>query len=388
VGYVNPKTSFSLSSTWFRANETLLTDDTLESIIPDESTQHSASWSRTLRKTSLRARYTQRTVGGTAATETSTEEVNVALRKIVYRGGSLRANMQASFQKDNEGVSYRLAITLSIDKSHTKTDLGLDVTRSAQDDYNGVVSLSHNVQSDLNNPIHWGSTIRADIEETTEALGISGDVEHQRFALKFNSDWSSIDADKSARNSAVRFSTQIGVDNRGFAMGGTDVGQSGAILQIEGDQKDVEVDFYINGLRAGVAHVGQTRFIGLQPLREYTVKLVPRSALTSALTEDTFSFTVYPGTVYRIKAKIRVRVLLIATIVDEDGEIVRNGFVNRISNPVLVDSDGFISAEVSPGELLNVVRKGLPDCTLTVPQATATEIILILDAPLECARVK
>jgi hypothetical protein len=388
LGFVNPNMSISLGSSWFKANETLLTDETLETIIPNEFSQYSASWTRTLDKYSLSARYTQRTVGSTAETEKSTEEVNVVLRHLVYRSGSLRANMHASFQRDNEGISYGLGMTLSTEESRTRTDLGLDLTRNAQDEYNGVLNLSHNLQSDLDSPLRWESTIRADIEEKTEALGISGKVEHQRFGLTFNSDWNSIDAEQSVRNSAARFSTQLGIDNRGFVMGGADVGQSGAILQIAGVQQDIEIDYYINGLRAGDARVGQTRFIGLQPLREYTIKLVPRSALISALTEDTFRFTVYPGAVYRIKAVVRIRILLIATVVDELGEVVRNGFVNRLPNPVLVDSDGFISAEVSPGELLNVVRKGLPDCTLTVPLSTATENMLILDSPLECIDIK
>jgi hypothetical protein len=388
LGYVNPNMSLSLGSTWFKANETLLTDETLESIIPNEFSQYSASWTRTLEKYSLNARYTQRTVGSTPDTEKSTEEFNVVLRRLVYRSGSLRANMRASFQSNNEGNSFGLGFTVSVSESSTRTDVGLDATRSAQDEYSGVVNLSHNLQSDLHNPLRWETTLRADIEEKTEALGVSGKVGHQRFGLTFNSDWISIDAEESARNSAVRFSTQLGIDNHGFAMGGADVGQSGAILQITGPQQDLEFDYYINGVRAGVGRVGQTRFIGLQPLREYIIKLVTRSALISALTEDTFRFTVYPGAVYRINAEVRVRVLLIATIVDEDGELVRNGFVNRVSNPVLVDSEGFISAEVSPGEQLNVVRRGLPDCTISVPKTGAEDNMQILDAPLACINVK
>ena len=388
VGYVNPNISFNVGSSWFKADETLLNDETLNSIIPEEFTQYSASWTRTVGKNSINARYSQRSVGSTPETEQTTEEVNVIFRKLVYRSGSLRANMNASFQKDNEGSTYGLGVTLSVDEPRTRTDLALNATRTAKDEYNGIVSLSHNLQANLQSALQWDSTIRADIEEKTEALGIGGKIEHQRFGLTFNSDWNSIDADQSTRNSAVRFSTQLGVDNRGFAMGGADVGQSGAILQIEGVQRNLEFDFYINGLKAGVGRVGQTRFIGLQPLREYVIKLVPRSTLTSALTEDTFRFTVYPGTVYRINADVRVRVLLIATIIDEKGEVLRDGFVNRVPNPVLVDSEGFISAEVSPGEQLNVVRRGLPDCTLTVPSATAEENMLILDAPLTCINVK
>ena len=387
VGYVNPNISFNLGSTWFKASESLLNDETLGSIIPEEFTQYSASWTRTFGKNSINARYSQRRVGSTPETEVATEDVNLILRKQVYRSGSLRANMHASFQKDNDGSSFGLGLSISVDEPRSRTNLSLDASRNASDEYDGVLSLSHNLQASLDTSLQWESTIRADVEEKTEALGISGKIDHQRFGLTFNSDWSSIDEENSARNSAVRFSTQLGIDNRGFAMGGTNVGQSGAILQIKGEQQDLEFDFYINGLRAGVGRVGQTRFIGLQPLREYVIKLVPRSALTSALTEDTFRFTVYPGAVFRISADVRVRILMIATVIDEDGEVLRDGFVNRLPNPVLVDSDGFISAEVSPGELLNVVRKGLPDCTLTVPQATATENMLILDTPLRCIAV-
>jgi len=384
LGYTNSIMSLSLSSTWFRANDSLVNEETLESVIPDEFTQHSVSWTRSYEQTALNARYSRRTVGSTRETERTIEDINIVLRHLIFRVGTLRTNLEVSLNQNNEGRTYGIGIVMAVDEPRARSDLGLHVTQFPEGEDEIIGSINHNLLADIENPIRWETTLRSELEKNREGLGLSGSIEDENYGISFNSDWNSINAKQSTRNTAFRFSTQLGIDDRGFAMGGTDVGQSGVILDVVGVQQDLEYDFFINGIRSGVGRVGRTRFIGLPPLREYTIKLVPRSNLTSGLTEDTFRFSVFPGTIYRIDAEFRVRALLVATIVDENGEPVRNAFVNRVSDPALIDADGFFSAEVSPRELLRVARTGLPDCIITAPQISTEESMLIVDEPLIC----
>lgn len=384
LGYTNARMSYSLSGSWFRAGDSLTDDPFLESIIPGPFTQYSASWTRTFGKSSLNARYNLRKVGRSSDNPRTTSDVNVSFRHLLFKSSTLRTTMDFNYQQDNSGRSLNLGFTISVDEPRGSTELGIDLARNVDNEDSGRINLSHSVRSDEKNPIQWETTFRSEIDEESEGLGLSSNIDHESFALKFNADWNTNGEDESTRNSSISLGTNIGIDSQGFAFGGVGVGQSGVIIQIKGLDDDTEFDIYINGLRSGESRAGETRFVGLEPLREYVIKLIPRSALTSTLSENTFRFTVYPGVVYRVNAEARVRVLLIATIIDERGEIVRDGFVNRDPNPVLVDSEGFIQAEVSPGEILTVVRTGLPNCTLVVPEVSGDEEFLILDDPLTC----
>jgi len=382
--YSNPIMTLGLNAGWLRSNYERGIDPALDDIIPDEFTQYGASWSRAFGKFSLNARYSHRESGNTPETRKSLREISATARRMIYRSKTLRTNLDLSYLRDAEGETFGIGIVITVDEPRTGSEVGLDVDRNTLDANRAIAHLSHNVRSHIDNPIHWDAHIRAEAEEHSEAIGVEAEIEHKNYSINFNSDWNSIDADESKRNSALIVSTHLGVDNRGYAVGGTDIGQSGVILQIKGEQRDAKFDLYIDEIRSGTGIVGETRFIGLQPYREYTIKLISQSALTSTLSQDTFTFTVYPGAVYRIVADVLVKVLLIATIVDENDEVVRNGFVPRDPNPVLVDSEGFFQAEVSPGDVLTVVRTGMPDCTFSIPQAAVDEEMLILDAPLVC----
>ncbi len=384
IGYTNARMSYSLSGSSFKANTNLVDDQFLQSIIPGAFTQYGASWTRTFGKSSLNARYNQRKVGQSAAQARTTSEFNATFRHLLFRSNSLRTTLNFDYQEDNAGRTLGLGLTVTVDQPRSSTDLSLDMTRDVDEEDSQVISLSHGVRSAEENPIQWETLLRTEAAQASRSVGLSADIDHDRFSLLFNTDWTSTDDNPTARNSSATISTNIGIDEHGFALGGVGIGQSGVIIQITGAKKDSEFDIYINSLRSGEGRVGETRFVGLEPLREYTIKLIPRSALTSTLSENTFRFTMYPGVVYRINAQVRARVLLIATIIDDRGEILRDGFVNRDPNPVLVDSEGFIQAEVSPGEILTVVRTGIPNCTLVVPQTNTDDDLLILDDPLQC----
>jgi len=388
LGYVSPLLSLNLSASWFDADQALFQDPSLQDILSEAFTQYTGSWTRTFGKTSVNARFSKRTVGITPEDRKSVEEFSVDLKRLVFRQGTFRVNLSMEYQKDNSGETFGIGFVASTDEARGRSDFGVQFRKvPGDDDSTHLAFISHNVNSHPKNPIFWDADIRGEVEEKTEALGISAEIEDKSYLAAFNSDWNSIEADQSSRNSAFRISTHLGIDSRGFAMGGTDIGQSGFILHLRGEESEEIFDVYVNNLKSGVARTGEIKFLGLQPLREYTVKIIPRTSITSALDQDEFRFTVFPGAVYRITTDVIFRIFLIASIDDENGKPVTNGFVPRDPNPVLVDGDGFIQAEVTPGERLTVVRTGKPDCVFFAPQAD-DQAMLVLDAPLTCRTVK
>jgi len=383
LGYSSALLSLNLSASWFNANEVLYQDPSLREIFPEAFVQYTGSWTRAFKDTAINARFSKQTAGITPENRKSVEEFSVEVKHLLYKKGTFRFNLNLEYQKNNAGETFGIGLVASTNESRARSELGLQLRNAPNDDGTHLAHIAHNVLSAPKNPIIWDADIRGEVEEKTEALGISVEIEDKKYLAAFNSDWNSIEADQSTRNSAFRISTHLGIDSRGFAMGGTDIGQSGFIVHLRGKPSDEIFDIYVNNLKSGVTRAGEIKFLGLPPLEEYTVKIVPRTSITSALDENEFRFTVFPGAVYRITTDIVFRLLLVASIEDENGEVVRNGFIPHERSPALVDADGFIQAEVTPGERLTVTRPGKPDCVFIAPLED-DQAMLVLDTPLTC----
>jgi len=391
LGYVSPLLSLNLNANWFDSDDIIQRDPSLDGVLPETFTQYTGSWTRTFGKTSINARFSKRIVGATPAERKSVEDFTVDIKHLLYSLGKFRVNLDLQYEKENTGEIFSIGISASSSENiRASSDFGILSRKTVADENPDFLTyITHNVRSHEDNPLIWDADIRGEMEEKTEALGINAEIEHRNYLAALNVDWNSIEADQSVRSSAFRISTHLGVDSRGFAMGGTDVGQSGVIIHLKGPPSEEVFDIYINRVKAAFTKTGNIRFVGLPPLREYHIKIVPRQSITTSLSEDEFRFSAFPGAVYRITTDIIFKVLLIASIEDENGEPVTNGFIPRDVEPALVDPDGFVQIEASPGERLTVVRTGMPDCLFIVPQANAEEEeMLVPNDPLTCRTVK
>jgi hypothetical protein len=108
--------------------------------------------------------------------------------------------------------------------------------------------------------------------------------------------------------------------------------------------------------------------------------------LSNGLGEDIYEFTLYPGTVQRIDIVAERKVLLIATLVDDNGDLIENAVVERDKNPMLIDASGFFQSEVSPGESLRVKMSQGRQCEFSVPEVVKEEVLVIND-PMHCQEI-
>lgn len=384
AGIVNGRSSAGFNARWFSSGDAVKSDPLLLDLLSDSFTQTGISYSFAFRRTSINARASLRNADTAAGDTRSSRQYAVSLRHQLFRYSGLRGSLQSSIQRDNEGRQFRISFLMSFDEPQLNTSILVSRTVDEGGHQEKLFDMSHRIRNEPDRPYQWSAAIRGGSEEPGDSVGLSGKFVHPAFAASVNSEWNAQGDDSLKRNATLRFSSQLGVDGRGFAVGGSDIAQSGVIVAVEGQPRDAEFDILVNGLRTAVGKVGSVRFLGLQPLREYSVQLVPTLALSSSLEQDTFEFTVYPGSVQRISTIARVRVLLIATLVDATGSLVHSAMIEQDPNPVPIGADGFVQAEFSPGEQVIVKRAGLPDCTFTVPEAEEGDDVLVVNEPLRC----
>ncbi len=224
---------------------------------------------------------------------------------------------------------------------------------------------------------------RADDSNTT---GIDLDVQHALFSAGLSSDWNQLSNGSYQQNKIASLSSHIGMDGRGFAIGGTDFAQAGVIVSVTGEPAGESFDILVNGAKTSVGRIGTSQFIGLQPFETYRIKMVPNTILSNGLGGDIYEFTLYPGNVQRIDIVTEQKVLLIANLIDESGLLLEEGVVEVQPNPQLLSVGGFLQAEVSPGKVLLVRRGDGSACEFVVPDGE-NDAVLIMDEPLLCRTV-
>ena len=387
----------SLRAGWTRAGGTLSAgyrhfasdvardgDPLLESLYPEEGVQWDVTASGALGRYGVRAsasRLLRQVEDGERGESTQYE---LGLRRPLFRRRDLRGTVEAGVRHGDGESFVTLGVAVAVDRGRWRSGAGLDAVRT-EDGGSGVAQLATlDYARSGERGVDWGAGIHGRRGGEREAGGARAWLEHPRYRATLASD-----ADRSGRGEAkvssiATLSTHVGLDTRGAAVGGTDIAESGLIVAVDGEPAGESFDIVVNGVRAAVGQIGETRFIGLRPFESYAVKLVPQGMLSNGLGEEVHEFALYPGNVERIDIVAETRVLLIAALVDERGTPLGSAVVETGENPQVSDADGIVQIEASPGGELVVRALDGRRCTFVVPDAPPATEMLIPDEPLIC----
>ena len=381
------RSSASFDVRWFHALPSLYRDEVLEDFLPNNSTQIGISLNHSFGKTSISTRFNERKNTDVDGLTSTSSEKNVSVRHRLKQRGALRASLQASYSDSNVNgyrVSFGITGTFYHPSSST-TRLVLGNTQEELFDSGTDLTVSHQIRSAIEAPTQWDLQLRAEMDEVGESFDVTTGIENDIVSASLNGEWNLPETGTLQRSGTARLSTRIAVDRNGLAIGGSSSARSGIIMDVTGEPAGAKYDIVINGVKRGTGKVNKERFIGLEPLREYSVELLPQASLASAMDNTSFEFTLYPGSVQRLQSSAQRRVLLIATIVDELGNIVSDGFISGDDdNPLRISPEGTLQLEATPGARLTIKRDTGPECSVLVPDATETNLISVPPEPLVC----
>ena len=373
------KTSASASVLTSRHQED---SDAADTELPiDDFDQVIVSLSRSFGPTSVALRGTwQRSFDDGLTTDL--QQTSLTVRRSLFRRRDIRGFLSAEVLQEEDSTRLSLGVNLSFDRNRTSNTVFAGV-EDLDGDLTGVLGVSTNYNKVTDSGLEWNAGAYATHRTENDSLGVSASLDHPKFSAEASSDWV-LDNGSSTRNSVASLRTHAGIDTEGAAIGGQDFAESGLIVDVSGEPRGATFDVVVNNRKVAKGEIGSTQFVPLAPFEAYRVKLVPTSLLSNGMGEEIYDFTVFPGGVKRISIDARREVLLVASLVDDAGNLIIDALVETPDNPALVDSSGVFQAEVAPGEELIVKLEDGTRCAFTVPSASETDDILIPDTPLAC----
>jgi len=353
-----------------------------ELLFPADYQQVSASITKSFERFSLGARANHRKEDGENGS-LSNDQYAVFYRQPLFRRKHLRGSFDANFQQDDVGRQLRLQFNLGFGRDRWSGGLRTAATRDENGDWAQGWGLDAGLRSSSQSPLQWQTGAYLRSEDRIESAGASLDVTHPWFTAGVATDRNELSSGATVQNSVATFSAHIGFDREGGAIGGSDFAQAGVIIAVKGEPAGDRFDVVVNNIKMASGVIGSSQFIGLQPFEHYSIKLIPQTTLSNGLGEEVHEFTLYPGSVERIAITAVQEVLLVGTLVDEDGEIISNALMQTEPNPLIVDANGFVQAELAPGAEISVKLADGGYCEFTVPDP-GDEEILVLAEPIQC----
>ncbi|MBX2885298.1 MAG: TcfC E-set like domain-containing protein [Granulosicoccus sp.] len=384
LGWYKDSLSLGMTVEQFSSETDVSENPAFEQFYSEDFRQLTFSVNRGFNNFSVGGRWNFRESDNEASgTTTTLEQYALYYRRPLFRRRGLRGLFDAALQQDEFGRRLSLQVKLFVDRNQWSTGLGVEVDRGEEGDTGYQAGIDTRWRSSDSERYQWEAGLYANSSDTGEMVGASLTLDHPWYQAGLSSDVNLNSSATQSTSSVAFFSAHLGADRRGFALGGTDFSQAGVIVDVQGQPAGSRFDIIVNDIKASTGQIGERQFIGLQPFESYEVRLRPQTVLSNGLDQETFEFTLFPGGVQRIELLAKQKVLLIATLVNQFGEVIENALIDYETNPILIEEGGFFQGEVTPGEKLLVKPSVGPECVFIVPEANGEEV-LVMDEPILC----
>jgi Mat/Ecp fimbriae outer membrane usher protein len=175
-------------------------------------------------------------------------------------------------------------------------------------------------------------------------------------------------ADQTGYGATVSFG--IALDRKGFAAGGANANEAGAILRVKGPASAGKFTVLVNGAPRLTLAAGETRPIFLAPYREYEIHLKPEAG-NAALTHiagQNRRLVLYPGTARTVEWNVAPVTVVFGRLVDDAGKPMANVELDGVVGAGETDARGYFQVEVNGGTTtLKAKDNGKTLCAVTLP---------------------
>lgn len=343
-------------------------DDDIEvRILPDDFSQGNISASMPLPKGTLitRAQYRNE------ADEDSNLVYGFDYRYPLYHRNRLNieANISTSFEEDDYNLQAGLRITKTKPQQFFSVRPRYLSSKTDDETDQGFV-FSSNANRSFKDPAYGetllGSFLSEDLERSTfgvRAQNISslGRLDAQ---LEHVSD--------DERGSFLRYrgnqNTNILINNGKVAFGGENTADSGVIIDLHGTAKNQPFEIYVDGQPKGIAKVGKKTVLPLTAFKTFRISIRSISDEVLNFDEGSKNVTLYPGNVETLNFEVSPITVLITRINFADGLPASRMRIDNAIGYAVTDEDGWLQAEISGNNPLQVSKGGKSICAIELPE--------------------
>ena len=382
AAWFNKDLSINLGAEWYETDNVVPDDDeVLSQFYPSDFQQFGVSINRSFKKHSVGARTTLRREDG-VNNDNATNQYAVFYRRPIFRRKGMSGFFDATFQDDSIDRRLVLQTRVFFERLPFTGSLRAEASNDDRVGTEFLAGADGRWQSPQDKPIRFKSGFYAERSDEKLSAGVSGGVTHPWYRADLSTDRVDNGNGSPITDTVATFAAHLGVDRQGAALGSDEFLQSGFIVDIQGEPDGALFDIVVNSVKVSTGRIGVRQFVGLQPYETYRLQLVPHSVLSNGLGNEEFEFTLYPGHIHRVKLEAIREILLVATLVDSSGQLITDAIINRGPNPLLIGEDGFLQAELAPGESVTVESASTGLCQFVVPDST--EEVVVLNEPLLC----
>jgi hypothetical protein len=293
---------------------------------------------------------------------------------------SIDANISSFFEEDDYNIQAGLRISrieprqnLSIrpqylsSKSDGVTDQGpvvfANLNKSYEDSDYGEITLS--------------SFFSEELDRST--AGIRG--ENLSSLGRIDTQFEHVDDDE--RGSFLRYrgnqNTNVLINNGKLAFGGQRNTDSGVILELQGPTADEPFEIFVDGQPRGIAKIGKRTVLPLAAFKTYRVSIRSISDEILHFDEGPRSVTLYPGNVETLTYQVEPIIVLITRIELADGSPAARMKIKNAIGYAVTDEDGWLQAEISGKEALELTKGGSGICNIELPELELNQGVAFVD---------
>jgi hypothetical protein len=294
---------------------------------------------------------------------------------------SVDANFSSFFEEDDYNLQAGLRISriearqnLSIrpqylsSKSDGETDQGpvvfANVSKSYEDSDYGEITLS--------------SFFSEELDRST--AGIRG--ENLSSLGRIDTQFEHVDDDE--RGSFLRYrgnqNTNILINNGKLAFGGQRNTDSGVILELQGPTANEPFEIFVDGQPRGIAKIGKRTVLPLAAFKTYRVSIRSISDEILHFDEGPRSVTLYPGNVETLTYQVEPIIVLITRIELDNGSPAARMKIKNAIGYAVTDQDGWLQAEISGKEALEITKNGDTVCIIELPELETNQGVAFVDS--------
>ncbi|MEM9605707.1 MAG: TcfC E-set like domain-containing protein [Pseudomonadota bacterium] len=173
-------------------------------------------------------------------------------------------------------------------------------------------------------------------------------------------------------------------DQRRWHLGDTEQGSAAVVVELDGAPVGETFDVVINRAIVGEVAIGSERLFSLAPYRQHSIELRAKDDKIMEYDQQARVVTLFPGHVSRQVWRVAPAYVLIASVVDFDGQIIESARIEGGMNPAIVDDGGVFQLEVIPGSALIFTLPDGAQCVSVAPEPETDDFVQVLDTPLTC----
>ena len=281
---------------------------------------------------------------------------------------SIEFNFSSVLEEDDYSIQSGIRITKTTPSQFININPNY-VAQETNDDLEQGLQLFAGVNNNYQHPDYGKFTIGSFVSEELErsTIGTRTDNSSTFGRADVQLEW----VDDDARGNFMRYrgsqNANILSNDGQFAFGGDRNASSGIILEINGTPKNEPFEIYVDGQPRGYAKVGRRTVLPLAAFNTYRINIRSKSDELLEFDEGYRKVTLYPGNVQTISYEVSPITVLITRILLKDNMPASRMRVENAIGYAVTDEDGWLQAEISDKESLELSKDGKVMCNIDLP---------------------